>query len=116
MKSKNNYAWLLLLVFVLTSQAIFAQIKITGSVKDGSGMAMPGTTVVQQGTQNGILTDIDGKYSIILKEEGAKSLVFSFIGYLPITVPYTGKSVIDIILQEDKVELSEVVVMGYKIG
>jgi TonB-linked SusC/RagA family outer membrane protein len=113
MKSKNNYAWLLLLVFVLTSQAIFAQMKITGSVKDASGMAMPGTTVIQQGTQNGILTDIDGNYSITLKEEGAKSLVFSFIGYLPQTVSVTGNFVINIILKEDKVELGEVVVMGY---
>jgi TonB-linked SusC/RagA family outer membrane protein len=113
MKSKFNYTWLLLLVIVLTSQGIFAQTKITGNVKDVSGIIVPGTTVVQRGTQNGVLTDAQGNYSITLKEEGEKSLVFSFIGFLPQTVPYTRNSVINIILQEDKVELNEVVVLGY---
>jgi len=112
MKSKFNYAWLLLLVIIFTSQGIFAQTKITGTVKDGNGLMLPGATVVQKGTQNGVLTDVDGKYSMTLKE-GEKSLVFSFIGFLPQEVLISGKSVINIVLKEEKVELGEVVVMGY---
>ena len=83
MKSKLNYAWLLLLVIIFTSQGIFAQTKITGTVKDGNGLLLPGATVIQKGTQNGVLTDVDGNYSITLKEDGEKSLIFSFIGFLP---------------------------------
>jgi len=113
MKSKFNYAWLLLLVIIFTSQGIFAQTKITGTVKDGNGSMLPGATVVQKGTQNGVLTDVNGKYSITLKEEGEKSLVFSFIGFLEQEFPTAGKSVINVALKEEKVEVGEVVVMGY---
>src|SRR5665648_882324 len=113
MKSKFSYVWLLLLVIIFTSQGIFAQTKITGTVKDGNGLLLPGATVIQKGTQNGVLTDVDGNYSITLKVDGKTSLIFSFIGFLPQEVPATGKSVINIVLKEEKVELGEVVVMGY---
>jgi len=113
MKSKFNYAWLLVLVIIFTSQGIFAQTKITGTVKDGNGLLLPGATVIQKGTQNGVLSDVDGNYSITLKEDGEKSLIFSFIGFLPQEIPATGKSAINVVLKEEKVELGEVVVMGY---
>ena len=113
MKSKFSYVWLLLFVIILTSQGIFAQTKITGNVKDINGQIVPGTTVVQANTQNGVLTDTQGNYSITLEADGAKSLVFSFIGFIPQTIPVTGKSLINVVLKEDQIALSEVVVMGY---
>ena len=113
MKSKFSYLWLLLLVLSLTSQGLFAQTKITGSVKDSNGNVVPGATVLQLNTQNGVLTDAQGNYSITLSAAGAQSLKFSFIGFLQQTVPYTGNSVINVVLKEEPVALSEVVVMGY---
>ena len=113
MKSKFSYLWLLLLVLSLTSQGLFAQTKITGSVKDSNGNVVPGATVLQLNTQNGVLTDAQGNYSITLSAAGAQSLKFSFIGFLQQTVPYTGNSVINVVLKEEQVALSEVVVMGY---
>ena len=113
MKSKFSYLWLLLLVLSLTSQGLFAQTKITGSVKDSNGNVVLGATVLQLNTQNGVLTDAQGNYSITLSAAGAQSLKFSFIGFLQQTVPYTGNSVINVVLKEEQVALSEVVVMGY---
>lgn len=113
MKSKFSYVWLLLLVLSLTSQGLFAQTKITGSVKDSNGNIVPGATVLQLNTQIGVLTDAQGNYSITLSVAGAQSLKFSFIGFLQQTVPYTGNSVINVVLKEEPVSLSEVVVMGY---
>jgi len=113
MKSKFSYLWLLLLVLSLTSQGLFAQTKITGSVKDSNGNVVLGATVLQLNTQNGVLTDAQGNYSITLSAAGAQSLKFSFIGFLQQTVPYTGNSVINVVLKEEPVALSEVVVMGY---
>ena len=112
MKSKFNYVWLLLLVIVLTSQGLLAQTKITGSIKDDNGKNVPGATVLQQNTQNGVLTEAQGNYSITLTPGGSQSLQITFIGYLQQTVPAKGKSVLNIVLKEDKVALSEVVVMG----
>ena len=51
-----------------------------GTVTDKSGMPLIGVSVVEKGTTNGNVTDIDGKYSI--KVEQGKTLVFSYIGYL----------------------------------
>ncbi|MEI7523296.1 MAG: TonB-dependent receptor [Mariniphaga sp.] len=113
MKSKFNYVWLLLLVIVLTSQGLLAQTRITGSIKDVNGNNVPGATVRQQNTANGVLADGQGNYSISLTPGGSQSLEFTFIGFLQQTVPAKGKSVLNIVLKEDKVALSEVVVMGY---
>jgi len=113
MKSKFSYVWLLLLVMISTSQGIFAQTKITGSVKDATGQVVPGATVVQVKTQNGVLSDMNGNYTITLKSDGEQSLSFTFIGFVPQVIPVAGKSVINIVLIEDKVEIGEVVVMGY---
>lgn len=113
MKTKINYVWLVLFFIVLTSQGISAQTRITGTVKDPNGITLPGASIIQLNTQNGVLTDAQGNYSITLQDDGAKSLVFTFIGYLQQTVPYMGNAVINVVLQEEKVELSEVVVMGY---
>ena len=108
-----NYVWLVLLVIALTSQGLFAQTKITGTVKDAKGVSLPGTTVTQLNSNNGTLTDAQGNYTITLKAGGAQTLVFTFIGFLQQTVPYTGNPVIDVVLKEDLIMLNEVVVVGY---
>jgi TonB-linked SusC/RagA family outer membrane protein len=89
------------------------QIKVSGIVKDEqTGEVMPGVNITILGTTMGVVTDINGKYSIELTNAEA-SLVFSFIGYVPQTIKYAGQASIDIILAPDIKNLDEVVVVGY---
>lgn len=85
---------------------------VTGKVMDASGEPLPGVNVTQQGTANGSITDINGKYSV--KVTGTHvALVFSYVGYLTQKMEVSGKDVIDLIMQENAENLEEVVVIGY---
>lgn len=100
---------ILLLLVLLNSVFVFAQ-EITGVVKDSSGAPLPGVNIVEEGTSNGVSTDIDGSYKIIVKE-GA-SLIFSYMGYSSITKAAT-TSVINVSLSEEVSQnLAEVIVTG----
>lgn len=86
---------------------------VTGMVSDAiTGDALAGVYVVIEGTQTGTTTDVNGKYVITQPEKG-QNLVFSFIGYLPGKIPYTGQNIIDMKLSTDIKALEEVVVVGY---
>ncbi len=99
-----------LAVFLLVSTYAFAQSAVTGTVTDKSGMPLIGVSVVEKGTTNGNVTDIDGKYSV--KVEKGKTLVFSYIGYQTQEVKVES-SVINVTMNEDSQLLDEVVVIGY---
>lgn len=86
-------------------------ISIRGQVRDATGMPLPGVTIIVEGTTNGTVTDIDGKYEINA-EEGS-SLVFSFIGYETVRMTIGAQSVIDVTMDEDAQALEEVVVVGF---
>ncbi len=84
---------------------------VSGTVTDETGSIIPGVSIVEKGTTNGTVTDIDGKYSLNVAEEAV--LIFSFVGYLTQEVPLNGRSQIDISLAPDIATLQEVVVVGY---
>ena len=84
-----------------------AQNVVTGVITDDKGEPLIGVTVREAGTQNGAVTDIDGRYRLNVKP-GAK-LEVSYIGYEPVTIS-AGQSVT---LKEDNTTLNEVVVVGY---
>lgn len=113
MKLKINPLWLFLLLFMGTGQSLYAQTKVSGTVKDASGAGLPGVSVIQDNTQNGTMTDTQGKFSLILKEGTNPSLSFNYIGYMKQTVPLNGNTVINIVLKENQESLNEVVVLGY---
>lgn len=111
LKGKRTFAQSILFVmFLLSSTLAFAQNKVTGTVTDKAGEPIIGANVLEVGTTNGCITDIDGKYS--LNVEKGKTLVFSFIGYTKQEVKVT-QNVIDVKLSEDTKLLDEVVVIGY---
>ncbi len=85
---------------------------VTGTVTDAGGSPLPGVNVVEVGTTNGAVTDLDGKYTIALSSEDAV-LSFSFIGYLTEEIEVGGQTSIDVTLVEDILALDEVVVIGY---
>jgi len=89
------------------------QVKITGTVTDAAtGTPFAGANVVVEGTTNGTVTGIDGKYSIQTSGKNVV-LVFSFIGYVTQKVIYTGQPVVDIQLASETKLMDEVVVVGY---
>ncbi|MCB4799239.1 SusC/RagA family TonB-linked outer membrane protein [Neotamlana laminarinivorans] len=107
MKTKFSGILTLLLAFVV--HLSFAQEKtISGMVSDGSGLPLPGATVLVKGTSNGTSTDFDGKYSITATQGSA--LVFSFVGYTTKEVLVGASNTINVTLTEDAEALDEVVV------
>lgn len=97
-------------MFLLSSTLAFAQNKVTGTVTDKTGAPLPGVNVLEKGTTNGSITDVNGKYSINVGK--GKTLMFSYIGFTTREV-VVNQNVIDIALQEDLQALDEVVVIGY---
>lgn len=102
----------LLVAFIcLVSMSAYAQETISGKVTDENGEGLPGVTLQVKGTSTGTVTDIDGKYSLSVSPDA--EVVVSFIGYIPQTISINGRSVINVALDIDIAELSEVVVIGY---
>lgn len=88
---------------------------VTGVVKDISGEGLIGVTVLEKGTQNGTVTDINGNYS--LQTDGSNPvLAFSCVGYLSKEMAVGNSNTVSIILEEDVQRLDDVVVIGYAIG
>ncbi len=112
-KSKVKFWQKLLLfcVFLLVSQQLFSQVK--GKVSDAGGAPIPGVTIVEKGTSNGVISDSNGMYQISIQKAQGAVLVFTFIGMEPQEVSVGGKTTIDIMLKESTVDLDEVVVVGY---
>lgn len=100
---------LLTLGFLLSGVLILAQdFKISGRVSDPSGQALPGVNVIEKGTTNGAVTNVNGSYTISASKNG--TLVFSFIGFETKEIPVNGQIQIDVVLQEEVYSLNELVV------
>ncbi len=88
------------------------EIGVTGKVTDQeSGKGLPGVNIIEKGTSNGTVTDIEGNYSINVDNDA--TLVFSSIGYVTQEIALEGRSTINITLAPDIQSLKEVVVVGY---
>ncbi len=101
----------LLLTFSLSLACVFlyAQTEISGTVIDSTGEPVMSATVLEKGTGNGTVTDLDGKFTI--RVEAGKTLVISFIGFLTQEVP--AKNGMTVTLPDDALSIEEVVVTGY---
>lgn len=84
---------------------------VRGRVVDSNGEPLPGANVIVQGTTIGTVTDLEGNYSITIPNNSSQ-LTYSFIGFNSKTLPITN-TVMNIALEESKMELQEVVVVGY---
>lgn len=94
------------------SQAHGKKIKVRGVVKDETGEPVIGATVMEKGTTtNGVVTDIDGNYTIEIPADGM--LAVSYIGCKEQDIKVNGREVINVNLADDNKVLSEVVVVGY---
>ena len=110
-KAKGRYIRRILFSssLLMVSTLAFAQSNVGGCVKDANGEPLVGVSVMEVGTQNGAVTDVNGNYTLNVKP-GAK-LKISYVGFVPQTVKAGNDS--HIVLQEDNTALNEVVVVGY---
>jgi TonB-linked SusC/RagA family outer membrane protein len=106
----------LLVLLLLIAMQVLAQRTITGKVTsadDGSGI--PGVTVLIKGTSTGVLTDLDGKYSISVPRD-ANALQFSFVGMQKQEVALTASNVVDVIMISEAQKIEGVVVTALGIS
>lgn len=95
----------------ITEQVTQQKRKISGRVTDKNGEAIIGANIIEVGTTNGTVTDLDGNFSIEVGDEA--TLRISYIGYLEQTIPTAGRNNINVVLAEDLKTLDELVVIGY---
>ena len=109
---KTRLLFLLTLCFFAVTTAFAQQRVVTGQViSDTDGEPLPGVSVVEKGTTNGAVTDIDGNFS--LKVDQGASLEVSYVGYISQSFKTGNTNKFNIRLQEDKKLLEDVVVVGY---
>jgi len=102
----------LLVCLVLSGTTVFAQEKtVTGVVTDSFNEPLIGASIVVQGTTNGVITDLDGKYSI--KVTPGATLQFSYVGMEKQSIKVGNQSIINVQLKDDSQMLAETVVIGY---
>ncbi|MBM1106545.1 SusC/RagA family TonB-linked outer membrane protein [Aurantibacter crassamenti] len=93
----------------INSESQIAQMQISGTITDESGIPLAGATVLESGTTNGVSADFDGNY-VITPIGDSPVLEITYIGYATQTVSVNGRATINIVLVEDTNELDEVVV------
>ena len=105
--------YLLIICCLCTYMLAFAQQRtVTGTVVDDLGQPLIGVSILEKGTTNGVITDMDGNFSLKLTSENP-TLVFSYIGYKTQEVSVGGKTTLNVTMSEDAEQLDEVVVVGY---
>lgn len=87
-------------------------ITITGVVVDESGFGLPGVTIRLLGTSTGTITDIDGAFSIAVPNDNA-ILQFSYVGMQSLNIEVKGKTILNVTMYEDAIQIGEVVAIGY---
>src|SRR5680860_93745 len=106
----KNYYFVLLIFLVCGFQSFGQESRIvTGTItEEDSRMPLMGTTILEKGTNNGVVADFDGTYSIEVPENAV--LIFSMIGFERQEIPVNGRATIDLVLVTDVAALDEVVV------
>ena len=100
-------------VALVFAGSVMAQsITVTGTVKDTSGEALMGVTVIVDGTTTGTATGIDGSYSIRVPNSSAV-LRYSYMGYADQVITVGSQTKIDVVLAEDATAMEDVIVIGY---
>ena len=88
------------------------QKRVTGRVTDAAGEALPGVNILEKGTINGAISDVDGRFALTVASSNS-ILNFSFIGYMTREVPVGSQTTIDVVMSQAETKLDEIVVVGY---
>lgn len=103
---------LLLIINVMSAFTLVAQQKVAGRVVDGDGSGIPGINVIEKGTTNGTISDIDGNYSVTVSS-AESVLIYSFMGFDTQEILVGNQSTLNVTLIESAIGLDEVVAIGY---
>ena len=107
----NFFRMMLSAVLMLSAVTAFAQDVVTGTVTDDNGEPLIGAGVTYKGTTIGVVTDLDGRYSI--KRMPGETLQFSSIGMTSKEVQVSDQKEINVRLETDNLVLEDAVVIGY---
>ncbi len=100
------------IVCCLFSIAYAQEFKVSGTVIDSYGDPLPGVGVIEKDTTNGVITDLDGKYTIIV-ESGNATIEFSCMGMKTEILNVSNRAILNVTLNEDAIGLQEVITIGY---
>lgn len=103
-----------ILFALLAASWTYAQLNVSGTVKDESGEPLIGVSILIEGTSTGTVTDLDGNYALKAAEKA--TLVFSYVGYTTERVAVAGRTTINLTMKPDDKVLDEVVVVGYGVA
>lgn len=114
MKEKNilRSVCFMLLIFLSMPFLSAQELTVSGRITDKGGEAIIGASILVQGTTSGTITDFDGNFTVPNVASNAV-LVVSYIGYKTQNISVNGKTIFNIVLEEDTETLDEVVVVGY---
>ncbi len=102
--------------FLFLGLVSFAQsLVVTGKTTDSSGNTLPGVNIIEKGTFNGVVSGVDGSFSITVESKDG-ILIFSTMGYKTTEEPVSGRNVINIVLADETVELESVVITALGIS
>jgi TonB-dependent starch-binding outer membrane protein SusC len=99
-------------LLLITLPALAQDKSVSGTIKDSSGEPVPGATILEKGTQNGVIADFDGNFNISLSSDNA-IITISFVGFKTQEIAVGSRTTINVVLGEDVEELAEIVVIGY---
>jgi len=88
------------------------QYSVSGKITDSQGAPLPGASIVEKGTNNGVTSDFDGNFSLEVSDDNVV-LVISYIGFATVEVPLNGQTEVEVVLKESAASLDEVVLLGY---
>jgi len=103
---------MIVILMLLATFGMAQTISVKGKVTEAeTGQSIPGANVVLKGTATGIITDMNGNFTLKVPANG--TIVFSFIGFKTVEVPVNGKTEINIALTAETIGIDEVVAVGY---
>jgi TonB-linked SusC/RagA family outer membrane protein len=111
MKKRLNRFILWLILCISATASVYSQMRISGIVTDAGGEAIIGANIMEKGAANGVITDLDGKFTIAVSSGAV--LQVTYIGYISQEVRIGSQTTLKIILAEDTKALDEVIVIGY---
>lgn len=103
--------WIVVLMFVFGLNVHAQKISVSGVVKDMSGEPAIGASIIEKGTTNGMMTNINGEFTLNVDPNG--TIVVSYVGYKSQEILVNGRTNLSVILEEDSQLLQEVVAIGY---
>jgi TonB-linked SusC/RagA family outer membrane protein len=112
----SSFSYRVLSVFILIllnlQLAVSQDLRITGKVTDEDNNPLPGVNVFEEGTTSGVITDLNGNYTINVAS-GNSNIIFSYVGYSKVAFAVGERRIIDVVLKEEITNLDELIVIGY---